>query len=807
MSDSRAVAIIGMSCGFADSPNTDAFWRTIRDGNVHFREVLADRWDHSIFYSPNPRHGDLTYAKKLAFLDDLRTFAPERYGIPPKRAHLMDPQKRLFLNQTRHTLDDAGYGIRSLPRSTGVYVWASVSEYKDFIVSRLRSRQFLGGQWGHKPALSGISMSEIVQVITIMQQYSMIGGLLNMIACNVSEAFDLHGPALVREATCSSSLVAIQEAVLHLRKRTCDAAIVGGVHSICSPDMMVAFIKIGALSRHDICRPFDSAADAFVLGEGVGAVLLKRLQDAVQDHDHIRAVIRGVGLNNDGRSDGPMTMRTDGQLGALARVFQDARMSPKTVSHVEAHDIATSGNLPTASFGFTDCDGSPLVQVRELRCNLTGHWIPAGPIKDRQDQAEEEKYNSSIWRIGDFPEVRALEQRLNEFRDANLPNPYFSIHQTVANDISVIHGQEYINFSSYNYLGLSGDPDVTAAAIEALHKYGTSVSASRLVSGEKPLHQELECAISGFLGCEDAVVMVSGHATNVSVIGHLFGPKDMVLHDSLAHNSILAGIRLSGAKRRSFPHNDLNALEDILKKSRGAARRVLIAIEGVYSMDGDMPPLDEIIKLKRRYHALLLVDEAHSLGVLGETGRGIGELCKIAREDVDLWMGTLSKSLASCGGYIAGSADLVRYLKYTNPGFVYSVGISPANSGAALAALRKLVRHPELVETLRNRSRLFHKLSQEYGINTGSSKETAIVPCIIGNSLACLQLARLLGERRINVQPILHPAVDERLARLRFFLTARHTPEQISTVVKALTEALASVEREFQLEMEQIRIH
>jgi 7-keto-8-aminopelargonate synthetase-like enzyme len=287
--------------------------------------------------------------------------------------------------------------------------------------------------------------------------------------------------------------------------------------------------------------------------------------------------------------------------------------------------------------------------------------------------------------------------------------------------------------------------------------------------------------------------MVSGHATNVNVIGHLFGPRDLVVHDRLAHDSVLTGIRLSGARRHSFPHNDPEALDRILRASRSTARRVLIAVEGVYSMDGDIAPLERIVEIKRRHNAILLVDEAHSLGVLGETGRGIAEHSGVNRADVDLWMGTLSKSLASCGGYIAGSKQLVRYLKYCNPGFVYSVGISPANAAAALAALRKLRKFPSIVATLRDRSQTFLNLCRSRGINTGLSQGTAIVPCILGNSWDCLRLSRALAARGINVQPILHPAVKEHLARLRFFVTARHSRAQIETTTTALAEELARI--------------
>jgi 7-keto-8-aminopelargonate synthetase-like enzyme len=210
-------------------------------------------------------------------------------------------------------------------------------------------------------------------------------------------------------------------------------------------------------------------------------------------------------------------------------------------------------------------------------------------------------------------------------------------------------------------------------------------------------------------------------------------------------------------------------------------------------MDGDLPALDRFIAIKKKYGAMLLVDEAHSLGVLGATGRGIGEHFRVDRKDVDMWMGTLSKSLASCGGYIAGSKAMVEYLKWTAPGFVYSVGISPANTAAALAALRKLDANPELVTTLHARSRFFLNAMKERGIDTGLSDGSAVVPCIVPSSWDCLQLAQALGRRGINVQPILYPAVEEHLARLRFFVTARHSEAQLTACADAVVEELRQI--------------
>ena len=196
---------------------------------------------------------------------------------------------------------------------------------------------------------------------------------------------------------------------------------------------------------------------------------------------------------------------------------------------------------------------------------------------------------------------------------------------------------------------------IAEAAKDAIDQFGTSISASRLVSGEKTIHRELEREIAEFHGVDDAICFVGGHATNESTIGHLFGPGDLIVHDSLAHNSIIQGSILSGARRRPFPHNDWQALDELLTEIRHEYRRVLIAIEGVYSMDGDFPDLPRFIEVKKKHKALLMIDEAHSLGTMGKTGRGIAEHFGVNPRDVDLWMGTLSKSIGSCGGYIAGS--------------------------------------------------------------------------------------------------------------------------------------------------------
>jgi 8-amino-7-oxononanoate synthase len=386
------------------------------------------------------------------------------------------------------------------------------------------------------------------------------------------------------------------------------------------------------------------------------------------------------------------------------------------------------------------------------------------------------------------PEYTNIMAMMDELEQQGMGAIYFQQSDGLNTNTTSIGGKDFINYAGYNYLGMSGDPVVSRAAKEAVDTFGTSVSASRLASGERPIHLELEREIADFLHTEDSIVFIGGYSTNESVIGHLCGPEDLIMYDSLIHASVQTGCKLSGAAVRPFPHNNFDSLDRILKDERGKYRQALIVIEGVYSMDGDIPDLPKFIDIKRRHKALLMIDEAHSIGVLGESGAGIGEHFAIDRSDVDLWMGTLSKAFASCGGYIAGNRELITYLKYTTPGFVYSVGITPPNAAAALAALRLLRKEPERAEQVRSRARLFLELAREHDLNTGSSADSAVVPVILGQSLPCMQLYKYLYDRGIYVLPIMYPTVPENASRLRFFITCSHTEEQIRATVEAIAE-------------------
>ena len=432
------------------------------------------------------------------------------------------------------------------------------------------------------------------------------------------------------------------------------------------------------------------------------------------------------------------------------------------------------------------------LQRRLRKTELERGSPPALPAQDLlgAHRARASSIPESWYRFDLHPDYQQL-RILNEGAEKlGVGNPYFHLHDGIAGATTLIGGQTFTNFSSYNYLGLAGHPQVNEAAKAAIDRYGTSASASRLVSGERPVHRELEQELAALHGVDDCVVFVSGHATNVSTIGHLFGPKDLIVHDALIHNSALMGSELSGARRIPFAHNDWEALDSLLTQCRLQYERVLIIVEGLYSMDGDVPELPRFVEIKRRHHAFLMVDEAHSLGVLGRHGHGIKEHFGLNGADVDIWMGTLSKALASCGGYIAGERALVEHLKCAAPGFVYSVGMAPPVAAAALAALRLLKAEPTRAQTLQTRGRQFLEAARVRGIDTGLSMGLSVIPALTRSSLKAVRLSEALFRRKINVQPILYPAVQERSARLRFFISNEHTEAQIASTVDALAEEM-----------------
>jgi 8-amino-7-oxononanoate synthase len=374
-----------------------------------------------------------------------------------------------------------------------------------------------------------------------------------------------------------------------------------------------------------------------------------------------------------------------------------------------------------------------------------------------------------------------------------LVNPYFRLHDGKNAAHTQMGGRDVLNFSSYDYLGLNGHPEVVEAAKAAIDQNGISCSASRHVAGERPIHRKLERALADHYRAEDALIFVSGYATNVSVIGQLCGAKDLILTDAAMHNSAVMGAVLSGATRRNFLHNDMDNLEQVLASTRNKFERVLIVAEGLYSMDGDYPDLPRLIDIKKRHNAWLMMDEAHALGVLGKTGGGIFEHFNVDPRDVDIWMGTMSKTLSGCGGYIAGTGPMVDYLRLLAGAFVFSVGMPPVIAASVDKALELMHREPERVTRLQHNCKYFLDYARGKGLDTGLGMGTAVTPIIIGDSIATVVLSQELLNRGVNVLPVLYPAVPVKSSRLRFFITAMHTEEDIRAAIDTTIEEIAKI--------------
>ena len=395
-----------------------------------------------------------------------------------------------------------------------------------------------------------------------------------------------------------------------------------------------------------------------------------------------------------------------------------------------------------------------------------------------------------VLRFDELPEYQRVHVQRMAGEMIGVANPFYRSHDKAAGATTEIGGREFINFASYDYLATNTDPQTTERAKAAIDRFGISASASRLVAGERPVHTDLEADLASVYGVDAAVCFVSGYLTNVAAISCLMGPLDLVIHDEFIHNSALAGIKQSGATRRLFRHNDMDNLEFVLRTLSADFRRILVIVEGVYSMDGDVADLPALMELRSRYGFWLMVDEAHALGVLGKTGRGTFEHFGTDPRDVDIWMGTLSKTTSSCGGYIAGSQALVDVLKAEAGGFVYSVGLAPVLAAAARSGLHILRTEPERTERLHRNGALFLKYAREAGLDTGLSLGYSVVPVIVGDSLRAVQLSNELLEEGINVLPIIHPAVPEGMARLRFFITCDHTEDQIHHSVEVTARRL-----------------
>jgi 8-amino-7-oxononanoate synthase len=377
--------------------------------------------------------------------------------------------------------------------------------------------------------------------------------------------------------------------------------------------------------------------------------------------------------------------------------------------------------------------------------------------------------------------------------------PYFRLLTSQAGPVVEMEGREMVMLGSNNYLGLTGDERVKAAAREALDHYGTALTGSRLLNGTIPLHLELEREIAEWMNTEDALVFTTGYQANVGCIGTILQPGDTVVCDSGDHASILDGCRLSGAKLRPFRHNRIDKLERMLERAAGDGGGVMVIVDGVYSMEGDICDLPPIVELCRRYGARLMVDEAHGAGVLGARGAGACELFGL-EDEVDLRMGTFSKSLASCGGFIAGPADVVDYLRVAARAFIFSAAAVPAATGAALAAV-KICRTEggPLFKAVLDNARYLHDGLSALGLQVveptrlpdGTEAITPVVPVVVGEDWQAVLLWKALFDAGVYTNVAVHPAVPPGGALLRTSLMATHEREHLDRALEVFERVIA----------------
>ncbi|HET90275.1 MAG TPA: aminotransferase class I/II-fold pyridoxal phosphate-dependent enzyme [Chloroflexi bacterium] len=381
--------------------------------------------------------------------------------------------------------------------------------------------------------------------------------------------------------------------------------------------------------------------------------------------------------------------------------------------------------------------------------------------------------------------IDEMNERVGGLQEAGL---YFYLRplEEVNGAWVTTEGRRMLNFASYSYLDLLGHPTIGAAAQEAVARYGSGTHGVRILAGTLPLHNELEQTIARFKGSEAAIVYSSGYVTNLATVSALVGRHDVVVCDKFNHASIVDGCLLSGAKFARFAHNDMASLEQRLRNIDPEAGKLVI-VDAVFSMDGDIINLPEVIRLCRKYDVLLMVDEAHSLGVLGETGHGIEEYFGL-QDGIDIKMGTLSKTIPSVGGYVTGSLDLITYLKHVARAFVFSAALPPAQVAAAQASFEVMEEEPERVKRLQRNVALFLDGLRARGFDTLNS-ETPIVPIICGEDERAYQMARLCQNEDIFVLPVVSPAVPVGLARLRANVTAAHSEADIAYALDVFERA------------------
>lgn len=387
--------------------------------------------------------------------------------------------------------------------------------------------------------------------------------------------------------------------------------------------------------------------------------------------------------------------------------------------------------------------------------------------------------------------------QLEAAREADLL-PYFRLIESEAGPLMEVEGREVVMLGSNNYLGLTGDERVRQGARDALERYGTGLTGSRFLNGTTPLHVELERELADWMGTEETLVFTTGHQANAGAIGTILGPSDTVICDSADHASIMDGVRLSGAKLRPFRHNQMPKLERMLERAADDGGGVLVIVDGVFSMEGDLADLPTICDLCERYGARLMVDEAHGVGVLGARGAGASELFGV-EDRVDLRMGTFSKSLASCGGFIAGSADVIDFVRFSSRPFIFTASAVPAAVGAALAALRVVrAEGPQLMAQLLENADFLRSGFRRLGLKVidpgklpdGSEASSPVVPVVVGEDWQAVLLWKALFDAGVYTNVAIHPAVPPGAALLRTSLMATHRHEHLDRALGIIEKTL-----------------
>lgn len=382
--------------------------------------------------------------------------------------------------------------------------------------------------------------------------------------------------------------------------------------------------------------------------------------------------------------------------------------------------------------------------------------------------------------------IRAMTDRIHYLKTNDLYFYNQPVEEMRGGAKAVVHGREMGMYASYSYLGLVGHPRINEAAKKAVDKFGTGTNGVRTLAGTLTIHNELEETIANFKHTEGAITYTSGYATNLSVISTMMGRGDYVFSDKINHASIVDGCLMSGAEFRRYRHNDMEHLEGLLKNAPADVAKLVIA-DSVFSMDGDIIDLPKMVELCKKYNAWLMIDEAHSLGVLGEKGTGIEEYYNLYGA-IDIKMGTLSKTIPSVGGYVAAKEEIITYLRHASRAYIFSAALPPGQAAAANEAFKVILDEPWRIERLNANTKQFIDGLKNMGFNTLLT-ETAIVPVICGDDDTAFAMTREVQHKDVFVLPVVSPAVQEGLARLRATVTAAHEPSDIEHAMEVIETA------------------